>query len=275
VPVALAALGSGFAVVVDKPLATTAAAGRSLVEAAEARGLLLTVFQNRRWDGDFLTVRRLIDEGVLGRVLRLESRYERWRPDVVAGRWRERADPDEGGGLLLDLGSHLVDQAITLFGPPRSVFAEVGRRRAGAAVDDDAFLALEHPGGVISHLWACAVVARPGPRFRVLGDRAGYEVYGMDVQEAALAAGDRPGPGSPSWGQAPPERWGTVGVGDDIRPAPTEPGDYGAFYRALVPALTEGAPPPVLPSEAVLALEVLDAARQSATTGQVVHLSAD
>jgi predicted dehydrogenase len=232
--------------------------------------VLLSVFHNRRWDGDFLTVRRLVEAGELGRVLRFESRFERWRPEVTSEKWRERADPDEGGGVLLDLGSHLVDQALVLFGPPLSVYAEVNCRRPGAVVDDDVFIALIHPGGVISHLWASAVTARVGPRFRVLGDRAGYVVYGMDVQEEAMAAGESPD--RAGWGQAGPERWGTLGAGDEAnaRAVPTEAGDYRRFYQAMVVALTEGGAPPVLPGEAILGLEVLDAARQSAAGGEVV-----
>jgi len=270
VPVALSALEAGYPVVVDKPLATTAAAAREVVAVAAARGLLLSVFQNRRWDGDFLTVRRLVEEGALGQVLRFESRFERWRPEPRLDAWREQADPAEGGGLLLDLGSHLVDQALVLFGPPDSVYAEVTRRRAGATVDDDTFIALTHRGGVVSHVWASATAARPGPRFRVLGDRSGYVVYGMDVQEGALQGGSLPG--SAGWGQVPVSQWGTLGVGDDAAPVPTEPGDYRRFYHGIVASLTEGGPPPVLPGEAVTGLEVLDAARRSAAHGQVVHL---
>ncbi|HEX7277953.1 MAG TPA: Gfo/Idh/MocA family oxidoreductase [Acidimicrobiales bacterium] len=272
-PVSLAALDAGLAVVVDKPLAPTAAEGRRLVEEAARRGLLLTVFHNRRWDGDFLTVRRLAAAGALGDVWRFESRYERWRPHPRLDVWRERADPAEGGGILLDLGSHLVDQAIVLLGRPRSVYAEVARRRPGAEVDDDVFIAVEHDGGARSHLWASSVVPRPGPRFRVLGGHAGYEVGGMDVQEEALKRGERPG--GPGWGVAPPDRWGTLGTEDDLAPVPTEPGDYGRFYEGVVAALRAGGPPPVDPLDAVLTLEVLDAARASARSGQTVVLGLD
>ena len=240
VPVAMAALDAGLDVVVDKPLAPTADEGRRLVEAAARAGRRLTVFHNRRWDGDFLTVRRLVAEGRLGDVWRFESRFERWRPERAADVWRERADPAEGGGILLDLGSHLVDQAVVLLGRPRSVYAEVARRRPGAEVDDDVFVAVEHDGGAWSHLWASSVVPRPGPRFRVLGSKAGYEVWGMDGQEEALHRGGRPG--EPDWGVAPSARWGTVGAGDDGEPVPSEPGDYGRFYQGVVAWLRHGAP---------------------------------
>ncbi len=270
VSVSLAALEAGLAVVVDKPLAPTAAEGRRLVTEAASRDRLLTVFHNRRWDGDFLTVRRLTDERALGDVWRFESRFERWRPERAIDAWRERADPAEGGGILLDLGSHLVDQALMLLGRPRSVYAEVARRRPGAEVDDDVFLAVEHDGGAWSHLWASSVMTRPGPRFRVLGSKAGYEVWGMDVQEDALKGGERPG--GPDWGVAPPDRWGTLGTEDRLTQVPTEPGDYGRFYEGVAAALRLGAPPPVDPLDAVLTLEVLDAARLSAQSGQTVVL---
>jgi len=271
-PVARAALDAGLAVVVDKPLAPTAVEGRRLVDEAAGRGLLLTVFHNRRWDGDFLTVRRLLDSGALGTPWRFESRFERWRPGPPADAWRERADPMEGGGVLLDLGSHLVDQALVLLGPARSVYAEVARRRPGAQVDDDVFVALEHTSGACSHLWASSVTARPGPRFRVLGSKAGYEVWGMDPQEEALKRGERPG--GADWGLAPPSRWGTLGAGDQVEPVPTEAGDYRHFYEGVVASLRDGAPPPVDPLDAVRTLEVLDAARASGATGATVTLGA-
>jgi predicted dehydrogenase len=272
VALAVAAMDAGLAVVVDKPLAPSAADGRWLAAEAERRERPLTVFHNRRWDGDFLTVRRLVDSGRLGDVWRFESRYERWRPERRVDAWRERADPAEGGGVLFDLGSHVVDQAVVLLGPPLSVSAEVALRRRGAEVDDDAFVALEHAGGAWSHLWVSSVVPRAGLRFRVLGSEAGYEVWGMDVQEEALKRGERPG--SPGWGVVPRSAWGTVGAGDAVEPVPTEPGDYGRFYAGVVAWLRDGGPPPVAPADAVRTLAVLDAARESARSGQTVTLDA-
>lgn len=270
VPLGLAAVERGVAVVVDKPLAPDAATGRRLVDAAESADVPLSVFHNRRWDGDFLTVRRLLDEGALGDVWRFESRFERWRPQRRVATWREDPDPAAGGGVLLDLASHLVDQALVAFGPVRSVYGELGRRRAGTAVDDDAFVALEHTGGVFSHLWVSSVAARLGPRFRVLGARAGYVSHGMDGQEAALRAGVRPG--DRGWGVTAEEGWGTVGSDDDHRPVPTERGDYGEFYRRMAAAVRGAGPVPVEPADAVAVLDVLDAARRSAADGVVVAL---
>jgi predicted dehydrogenase len=269
VPLATAAIDAGVAVVVDKPLAPAAAQARELAERAAARGVLLTVFQNRRWDGDLLTLRALLEHGELGRVHRFESRFERWRPEVAADAWREAAEPEAGGGLLLDLGAHLVDQAVLLFGPVTHVYAELGRARPGAAVDDDTFVALTHAGGTRSHLWMSAAAADVGPRLRVLGDRAAYVKHGLDVQEARLRAGTDPR--DPGFGAEPREAWGRLIAGEQALPVPTQDGDYAAFYRGLAAALLHGGPPPVEPGEAVAVLELLEAARTSAAEGRVVQ----
>ncbi|MDG4808942.1 Gfo/Idh/MocA family oxidoreductase [Micromonospora sp. WMMD1120] len=272
VPLARAALAAGLPVVVDKPLAATAAEGRELVDEATERRVPLTVFQNRRWDGDFLTARSLVEQGELGRVLRFESRFERFRPAIKPG-WRELAGPEEAGGALFDLGAHLVDQAVQLFGPVERVYAEVDRRRAGAAVDDDAFVALTHANGVHSHLWMGAVTAQLGPRLRVLGDRAGYTTYGLDVQEAALHDGGRPG--QPGWGEVPPERYGLLGVDGDLRPVPTEPGAYQTFYARVAAALRDGTPLPVDPRDSVATVELIELAHRSAAEGVVLPVPTD
>lgn len=261
-PLALEALAAGLAVVVDKPFAVTSAQGQEVIDAAEHAGLALTVFQNRRWDGDFRTVRRLIEDGSLGQVRRFESRFERWRPAVKGG-WREVGEVADGAGLLYDLGSHLVDQALTLFGPVARVYCELDRRRSGVRADDDAFLALTHAGGVRSHLWMSAVAPQLGPRFRVLGSENGYVTYGLDPQEDALRGGRRPDDGKP-WGAVGAEHWGTLGTQGDIHPVPTEPGDYPAFYAAVAAALLDGAPVPVDPRDAVEVLRILEQAREFA-----------
>jgi predicted dehydrogenase len=267
-PLAEAAIDAGLNVVVDKPLAVTAAQGRSLVEHADAGGVLLTVFQNRRWDGDFLTVRKLLEEGSLGAVTRFESRFERWRPAVRADAWRERAAPEEAGGLLYDLGSHLIDQANVLFGQPLSVYAELDTRREGAQVDDDTFVALTYAGGVRAHLWMSAVAAAPGPRFRVLGLSGAYEKHGLDPQEDALRSGLAPD--QSDWGREVPDRWGTFTDGETSRQIETSPGAYPKFYARVARALRESEAPPVDPMDAVRTLEVIEAARRSAMTGTTV-----
>ncbi|MFJ1974710.1 Gfo/Idh/MocA family oxidoreductase [Streptomyces sp. NPDC087903] len=267
VPLATAALKAGVPVVVDKPIAGTAAEARELAALAEERGLLLSVFQNRRWDNDFLTLRKLLEDGELGDVLRFESRFERWRPEPKGG-WRESGDPAEIGGLLYDLGSHVVDQALVLFGPATAVYAESDIRRPGAQADDDTFIAITHASGVRSHLYASATTAQLGPRFRVLGSRAGYVKYGLDPQEAALREGERPGDAA-AWGLEPESLWGRVGAGESPltgggRPEPTLPGDYPAYYAAVAAALRGTGENPVTALEAAAALDVLEAARRSA-----------
>ncbi|MFI9546435.1 Gfo/Idh/MocA family oxidoreductase [Streptomyces sp. NPDC052016] len=273
VPLATAALQAGVPVVVDKPIAGTAAEARELAALAEKRGLFLSVFQNRRWDNDFLTLRKLLAEGRLGDVYRFESRFERWRPQLKGG-WRESGDPAEIGGLLYDLGSHVVDQALVLFGPVTRVHAEADVRRPGAETDDDTFIALTHANGVRSHLHVSATTAQLGPRFRVLGSQAGYVKYGLDPQEAALREGLRPGP---AWGTEPESLWGRVGAGESPltgggSPVETLPGDYPAYYAAVAKALTDGGPNPVTALEAAAALDVLEAARRSARDGVTVTL---
>lgn len=272
VPLALAALGAGLHVVVDKPLAATAADASRLVEEADVRGLLLTPFHNRRWDGDFLTVRRLLERGGLGRVVRFESRFERWRPRPKPG-WRQSAEPGDAGGLLYDLGSHLIDQVLLLFGPARSVYAELNPFYEGAEADNDSFVALAHEGGVRSHLWMSTAAAQAGPRFRVLGSEAAYTKFGLDVQEEALKQGGRPG--GAGWGEEEESCWGLLGAGDEQRPLRTEPGSYQRFYEEVFAAIREGTPPPVEPSDAVAVLEVIEAARRSHAEGQTVTLKAE
>jgi predicted dehydrogenase len=270
VELSLGAIAAGLAVVVDKPLAPTAGEARAVASEARKRAVMLTVFQNRRWDGDFLTARDLVETNALGRVHRFESRFDRWRPELRGG-WRESGDPAEAGGLVYDLGSHLVDQALLLFGPARQVYAELDARRQEAEVDDDAFVAITHVSGVRSHLWMSTLAALQGPRLRVLGERAAYVKYGADVQEEQLRDGARPK--NPGWGEEPAERWGLLGAGEAVRPVPTVPGAYERFYEGVAASVRRGVPPPVDPGDAVAGLELLDAARQSAREGRVVELS--
>lgn len=264
VPLARGALAAGLPVVVDKPFAPTAAEARALIAEARERQLMITVYQNRRWDGDFLTVRRLAADGALGTIHRFESRFERWRP-VPKGGWRERADPGEAGGLLYDLGSHLIDQALTLLGPVTSVYAELDRRRTGVESDDDSFVALRHASGARSHLTMSAVAAQPGVRFQVLGSKAAYVKFGLDVQEDALRRGERPN--QRNWGVEPRDRWGTLGTGDEVRIVPTEAGAYQAFYAGVGKTLRDGGAPPIDPNDAAAGLDIIAAAQRAAAAG--------
>ncbi len=267
--VASAAIDAGVPVVVDKPLALDAAEAKAVIDRAERVGVPLTVFHNRRWDADQLTLRRLVEAGELGEVRRYESRFERWRPELAAGKWRESLPPTAGGGILLDLGSHLVDQALHLFGPVRDVYAEIDARRGGP--EDDVFLALRHTGGTYSQLWASAVAGAPGPRLRVLGAAGAFVVQHLDGQEDALRAGRVPGRDGP-WGIEPADRQGVLHRGEQMQPVAGERGRWDAFYPAVLAALRDGTPMPVDPRDAVAGLEVLAAARRAAAEQAVVRL---
>ncbi len=230
VPLAASAIELGLAVVVDKPLATSAEAARAVVTDAERRGVPLTVFQNRRWDSDQLTLRRLLAEGALGRVHRYESRFERWRPQLREDAWRETTAPAEGGGVLLDLGSHLVDQALTLFGPAAEVYGEVESIRGGAS-DDDAFIAITHAAAFTATSGRPRSRAARGPRLRVLGSEAAFVVEGLDGQEDALAAGRRPGEGG-AVGRGATGALGRLVRGDSAEPVPVRARRLAALLRA-------------------------------------------
>lgn len=263
-PLAHAALDAGLHVVVDKPLATSAAEAAALVEHGARAGRLVVPYQNRRWDGDFRTVQRLLAEGALGRPLRLESAFERWRPALRDG-WRESDAPEDAGGLLFDLGTHLIDQACVLFGPVARVYAELAARRAGGRVTDDVFLSLAHAGGARTHLRVTALAGVLAPRFRLLGDAGAYVKHGVDVQEAALRVGERPG--GDAWGVEPTALWGAIGAGDAPRPVPTERGDWGRYHALLRDAVRGEGPPPVDARDAVHVLAVIEAAQRSAAAG--------
>ncbi len=270
VPLARAAIAAGQAVIIDKPFAASSIDARALLSEARNAGARITVYHERRWDGDFLTARRLIAEGALGSVLRFESRLERWRPQPNTAAWRERAEPEDAGGVLFDLGSHLIDQALVLFGPVTHVYAELARRRPGVLVEDDVFLALRHASGVLSHLWASAAAAHSGPRLRVLGTQAAFVKEHVDVQEEALRAGVLPN--TEGFGEDFVEHWGVLGTPGDTRPVKTERGDYSRFYAQTVEWLRDGAPPPVAPEDAVVGLEIIEAVKRSAAAQQVVEL---
>lgn len=253
------ALSAGFNVVVDKPFATSSEGGRTLVQQAADAGRTLTVFQNRRWDGDFLTVRELVESGALGTVHRFESRFEWWQPRRAES-WKTTSTRAEGGGILFDLGTHVIDQAVQLFGPVEDVHAEIDTRSGGAA-EDDVFLSLRHGSGVRSGLWMCAVAPAPAPRFHIQGSLAGYTSYGLDVQEPSLLSGARPL--DDGFGETPEARWGTLSTGSESRKIKTERGDYGKFYRNLAPALRGNGRPPVDPADAITVLEIIERAFSS------------
>ncbi len=268
-PLAHDALDHGLHVVLDKPFALTAPDARELAEHAAAAGLVLTPYQNRRWDSDLRTLRRLIDDGELGVVHRFTSRIDRFKP--VKESWHG-GSPEQGGGTLLDLGPHLVDQALFLFGPVATVHAELRTVRAGAGAEDDIELHLHHTAGVQSTLAAGMASAAPGPRLQANGTRAGFVIDGFDIQEEQLKAGGTPASLGDRWGVEPDSAWGTLFDGESSRRVPSLRGAWDLYYPAVAAAVTDGVPPPVDPRDAVATAAVLDAARESAANGTVVSL---
>ncbi|WP_345713897.1 Gfo/Idh/MocA family protein [Kineococcus glutinatus] len=256
----------GLPVVCDKPFALDAAAARGTVELAERLGVPLTVYQNRRWDSDLRTVRRVLASGELGEVLRFESAFERWAPDAEP--------PEAGAGLLRDFGSHLVDQALHLFGPVCSVYAETREVRPG--LEDDVLLLLRHVRGVRSHLSGAWRQGAPAPRFRVTGSAGSFVVRApVDGQEQALLAGRTPAREGERWGVEPEAAWGALHRGGHVRAVPAERGRWDEFYERFAAAVRGTGPVPVDPWDAVATATVLDAARRSAAEGRSVEIDTE
>ncbi len=225
-------LRAGKHVVIEKPFTPTYREAAELAEMAAQSGLVLTVYQNRRWDGDFRTVRRLLAEHSLGRLVRYESNFDRFRPQLRPGAWRERAEP--GAGVLFDLGAHLIDQTIVLFGTPTSINADVRIERNGAAADDAFDVTLHYPG-MRAVLGASVLAATPRPRFRLWGTEAAFTKYGLDPQEEALKAGNPPG--EAGWGKEDEERWGNLEDANGSSRVETEAGDYPDYFANIRDAI--------------------------------------
>lgn len=266
---ATAALLAGKHVVVDKPLATTAREADELIALAESQGLILSVFQNRRWDGDYLTARHCIEQGWLGKVFHYEVHFDRFRPQIKAG-WRE--EPQPGSGILYDLGAHLIDQSLQLFGMPRAVTADIIAQRAGAKVEDYFHLVLDYaPLRVILH--AATLVPHPGPRFTVHGDGGSFLKSGLDGQEDALKQGLRPG--DQQWGADQREYYGDLTpAGGTTRKVESLRGSYEKYYELLAACLLTGTPPPVDAHDSRNGLIVIEAAQRSAAERRTVDISA-
>ena len=251
---------AGVAVVVDKPLATDATQALGIVDAAQAAGVALTVFQNRRFDAEHVAAREVVRSGHLGEVFRHEFRWERWRP-TPKDRWRENASAADGGGILLDLHSHMIDAAVDLFGPIDTIYAEVAARTTLA--EDDAFLACRHASGVISHLGATSLSAAPGPRMRVLGRKGTFllnqfEDDGMDIY--------------PDLAHVDAMSCGWIYAGEQRIPVARPMVGQVDFYHQVKRALSAPDPQaamPVDPYDAVHTLAVIEAARASAVRGTV------
>ena len=258
-----AVVDAGIACIVDKPLAVDARSAEAVVRYAEAAGVPLTVFQNRRYDPEQATVARVVADGLVGTPFRYEMRWERWRP-VPKDRWRENSSPAEGGGILLDLHSHLVDAAVHLFGPVETVFATVAARTTPA--EDDAFLVCRHTGGVVSHLGATSLSGAPGPRVRLLGTAAAYVMADFTGEPHVWSGQADLDAGHSGW----------LYRGDEREPVRRASLGQADLYRAVAAALTSEDPQaamPVDPWDAVHTLAVIDAARVSATEERVVRVA--
>ena len=269
-PLARLALEAGKHVVVDKPFTLTVAEARSLKACADQAGRVLSVFQNRRWDSDFLTVKALMGSGELGRVAEFESHFDRHVP-VVQDRWREKGDL--GSGLWFDLGPHLLDQALQLFGAPEALGLDLARQRDGARTDDY-FQATLHYGSTRVLLHASNLVPQPGPRYTVHGTLGSYVKYGLDPQEGQLKAGLRPP--RPDWGLDPnPGSLSTFKDGAlGTRAVPSLSGDYPAYYAALREALLGQGPNPVPAAEAIPIMGLMELGLRSAAEGRTLAVSA-
>lgn len=259
------ALEAGKHVVVDKPFTLNLLEAQTLARLAQERGKLLSVFQNRRWDGDFLALRRILEAGTLGEVVYFASHFDRFRPEVQ-NRWREQEGP--GSGIWYDLGPHLADQALLLFGWPQALFADIGMQRQGAQAPDYFHVLLRYPRlRVVLH--ASALVPGGSPRFVVHGTRASLVAYGLDGQEKALKEGRQPG--KPDWRAEGGEAW-------LYRPdqAPElvslEPGDYRRYYEAVRDAIRGQGPNPVPPEQAVRLMMLIEAGLKSAELRREISL---
>ena len=265
-PMATRALEAGKAVVIDKPFTVTLAEAQALVALSERTGSFLSVFHNRRWDGDFLAVRALIAEGRLGRVTRFDSYFDRFRPER-RDRWRERDAP--GGGIWHDLGPHLIDQALTLFGRPQAIQADIGVMREGDGAPDMAHAFLFYDRLRVG-LHADMLSAAQPFRFAVHGDEGSVVTQGLDLQEDALKAGLRPG--DADWPTQGPPLEITDGATGAIEICLAPPGDHGRYYVQVARAIRGRGPNPVPASEALAVMRVLEAGQRSSDEGRRIAL---
>jgi scyllo-inositol 2-dehydrogenase (NADP+) len=264
------ALKAGKNVIVEKPFVHDSKKGQELINLAKDRKLLLSVFQNRRWDGDFLTIRDILNKKLLGRVVEYEAHYNRFRNIIVEDTWKE----DIGSGsTLYNLGSHLIDQAIVLFGKPEYVYADIRVLRTGGRVDDAFTLLLGYEGIKVT-LKASYLVKESGPRYYLHGSNGSYLKYGIDPQEEALKGGELPE--GKNWGKEAMEDWGILNTeagGKSVRGKyETLPGCYGEYYDNIARALNEGIEPAVLSEQANLVIRIIEAAMESNKTGKRIQI---
>jgi predicted dehydrogenase len=262
-PIARQCLAASRDVVVDKPLATTFEEASSLLQFAKAAGRLLTVYQNRRYDGDFQGLRELLAAGTLGRIVRFETSYDRYRPQLKPGAWREMQRP--GSGILLDIAPHLVDHALVLFGLPEAVTADVRIERENALADDAFDIALHYPGGMRAVLRSSILAAAPRPRFVVFGTQGSFVKQSFDPQENNLRHGNIPA--NTAWGFEPEKDWGVLtfpsGESFQQRRIPSASCDYRDYYSNVRDAILGRAELAVTPEHALDVMRMLELARES------------
>ena len=258
-------LQAGRNVVIDKPFTLTSDEARHLIDLAKERKLLVTAYQNRRWDGDFVTLREVVASGELGRVVSYESHFDRYRAEPKRDVWRESGGP--GGGILFDLGPHLIDQAAVLFGDPESVFADVRIDREGSLVDDAWDVQLKFPSGVTALLRSTLTACKAGPRFVVHGTRGSFVKWGLDPQEDQLKAGLKFG--DAGFGEDPESLWGELyAAGRPMRRVKTAAGDYRGLYANVRDALLGVAELEVKPEQAWRTTRLIELCREASDSGR-------
>jgi len=268
---ASAALRAGKHVIVEKPFTVSSAEAKSLIDIAHNSNKYLFPFHNRRWDSDFLTLKYIIAQGYLGKVVEYESRFDRFAPEISRAFWKYQQK--EGGGTLFDLGIHLIDQAVSLFGTPEGVFARLFNQREGSVTDDSFDLKLIYPDLNVT-LKASVFVKEPGPRFQVHGTSGSFVKYGLDSQETMLRKGKKPG--SAGYGIEPASQRGilnTVLPGKEFRGRyETLPGNYMEFFNNVYSVIVSKAEPVVKPEDALMNIRIIEAARASHKEQRIIRL---
>ncbi len=265
------ALLAGKHVVMEKPFTVSAQEANELTTLAKEQNLILTVFQNRRWDGDFRTVQQVVEQKLLGKLVYYEAHYDRFRNYVEANTWKEETGP--GSGLLYNLGSHMIDQALVLFGRPQAITAHIGTQRPGGKIDDYYDITLHYPE-LIASVKSSYLVREPGPRYILHGTEGSFLKHGLDPQEEALKAGQLPI--GPTWGQEPATEWGKLNTQLNglhfTGTIETLPGSYPTFYENVYQAIREGQELKVKPEEAALGIYLIELAQQSSAEKRTVQV---
>ena len=265
-PMAKQCLLAGKHVVVDKPVTIHSWEAEELEKIASEKGLICSVFHNRRFDGDYRTLQKIVAENALGRLVYLESHFDRFRPQVSEN-WREKEVP--GNGITFDLGSHLIDQVVLLFGKPKALYADIQKQRKNAIADDYFDISLFYEG-FKARVTAGVLVNVPTPKFLLLGEKGSFQKFHLDVQEQAFKDGKKP-EGS-DWGVDPKERWGTLYLEDQTYPIQTVNGDYRIFYQNVADAISNGSPLKVTLPQTISVLKLIEAAFISSAEGRKIFL---